>query len=256
MDTWKYFDITHREHVVCNPTSLAKLDELIGLLRLQPGSRVLEIACGKGELLVRLTERYGISGIGVDKSPYFMADAQAKHKQRVPDADPVFLEMDGADYRPESAESFDLTLCLGASWIFDGHRGTVTALAAMTKPGGLIVVGEPYWITEPAPEYLAAINQQREVFSTHAGNVAIGEALGLTLIYTLVSSQDDFDRYEGLQWYAANQYALAHPDDPDVAELLEKVNGGKRAYLTWGRDTLGWAIYVFRKPPQITSSPG
>ena len=56
MDRWKYFDIIHRFHVVCNPTSLAKVEEIIGLLRLKPGSSVLDIACGKAEMLVRLAK--------------------------------------------------------------------------------------------------------------------------------------------------------------------------------------------------------
>ena len=63
MDLWKYFDITHREHVLCNPTNVEKIDELITLLRLEPGAKVLEIATGKGEFIIRLVERYEIEGI-------------------------------------------------------------------------------------------------------------------------------------------------------------------------------------------------
>jgi hypothetical protein len=35
--------------------------------------------------------------VGVDLSPYFVADAQRKRQQRVPEAHLHFLEMDGAD---------------------------------------------------------------------------------------------------------------------------------------------------------------
>ena len=52
MDLWRFFDVTHREHVVCNPISVEKLEELIALLSLKPGARVLDIASGKGEFLV------------------------------------------------------------------------------------------------------------------------------------------------------------------------------------------------------------
>ncbi len=31
-----------------------------------------------------------------------------------------------------------------------------------------------------------------------------GESTDWEAVYTLVSSQDDWDRYEGLQWYAAD----------------------------------------------------
>jgi hypothetical protein len=47
MDMWKFFDITHREQILCNPMSLEKLEQLITLLPLKPGARVLDIATGK-----------------------------------------------------------------------------------------------------------------------------------------------------------------------------------------------------------------
>jgi cyclopropane fatty-acyl-phospholipid synthase-like methyltransferase len=56
LDLWKYFDITHREHVFCNPMSVEKFEALITLLRLEPGAKVLEIATGKGEFIIRLAE--------------------------------------------------------------------------------------------------------------------------------------------------------------------------------------------------------
>jgi SAM-dependent methyltransferase len=125
MDRWKFYDITHRDHLICNPTSVAKLDELIGLLDLGPKPRALDIASGKGEFIVRVAERFGgpsgagFRGVAVDISPYCTA------------------------------------------------------------------------------------------------------------------------------WRAAARYAEAHPRDPDVAELLARVEHSRREYLNWGRDTLGWALYVF-----------
>ena len=249
LDIWKYYDITHKRHVLCNPTSPAKLDDIIALLDLKPGAQVVEIACGKGEMLARLAERYGISGVGIDKSPHCIADAREKLRQRAPDARIQLLLMDGADYKPESPESFDLAMCIGASWVYKGHRGTLRALKAMVRPGGFVLVGEPYWIREPSDEYLEADGGlKREDFGTHHNNVVTGEEEGLIPLYTAVSSQDDWDRYETLQWYAANEYAQAHPDDPDVPELLSRDAHNRRLYLRWARDTLDWALYLFRKP--------
>jgi len=247
METWKFFDITHKEHVICNPSSLEKFQRLIDLLRLSPGDRVLELATGKGEFLIRLAEQYQINGVGVDISPYCIRDAQAKLAARAPQGSITFLEMGGADYRPDEPESFDLTVCLGASWIFDGHAGTLQALKQMTKPGGWLVVGEPYFLQAPDPAYLELAGFSADTFGSHYENAAAGQDLGLVLMYTLVSSLDEWDTYEGLQWYASENYARAHPDDPDVPELLARVRGQKDEYLRYGRHTLGWAIYVFRK---------
>ena len=253
MDRWKFYDITHRDHVLCTCTSVEKLDEVIGVLDLGPAAKVLDIAAGKGEFIVRVAERFGgpqgkgIHGVAVDLSPFCCADLRALVARRVPAAEMEVLEMAGADYHPEP-ETFDVASCLGASWAFGGHRGTLQYLAPAVRPGGVVVTGEPFWKKEPGAEYLASSGMARDTYGTHAGNVEVGEALGLLPLLALVSSDHDWDYYETLWWNAAARYAAAKPDDPDVPELLARVEMERREYLNWGRDTMGWALYVFAKP--------
>ena len=246
MDTWKFFDITHREHVVCNPVNEEKLARLVKLLRLPAGARVVDIACGKGEFLIRLAEAYGARGAGIDISPFFIAEAERRLEARAPGAGITFTRMNGADFKPDAPHSLDLASCIGASWVFGGHADTIEALIGMVRPGGWVIVGEPYWRQEPPGDYLEACGCAREDFGSHSANAKAGGQLGLELVHTIVSSKDDWDRYEGLQWFATDEYARAHPDDPDLAELTERVNKARAAHLRWGRDTLGWAIYLFR----------
>jgi len=246
MDLWKFYRIISMHNNIGSPTSATKRDELIALLKLPSGAAIIDIGCGRGETLTRVAERYDVSGVGVDLSPYCVEDTQRKLRERVPSAPIEILEMDGADYKP--GRMFDLTMCIGASWVYGGHRGTLQTLKSMTKPGGLVWVGEPYWLKEPEEEYLAAEGCSRETFGSHYENVLVGEEEGLLPLYTAVSNKDDWDRYEALSWYAAEDFALEHPDDPDVEEIRQRVAQGRTKYLRWGRDTLGWALYLFRKP--------
>jgi SAM-dependent methyltransferase len=224
-----------------------KFEKLCRLLRLEPEAQVLDIACGKGEFLVRLAELYDISGVGVDISPYCINDCLRKRQNRIANSNVEFIEMDGAKYKPEMPESFDLTMCIGASWVYRGYRGTIRALEKMTKPGGFVMIGEPFWIKEPSEEYLKADKIKREEFGSHYDNVMVGEEEGLTCIYTIVSNHDDWDHYETLGWWAIDEYQKTNPNDEDNLEMLERKKREKETYLRWGRETLGWAIYVFKK---------
>jgi len=232
---------------LCNPLNKAKFERLCRMLALKRGAHVVDIACGKGEFLVRLAELYEISGVGVDISPYCVRDCKEKHRKRVPNSDIKFLEMDGAEYKPKSYESFDLVMCIGASWVYGGYRGTIRSLKKMAKPNGLIVVGEAFWLKDPSEEYLKATGTKKEEFGTHQSNVNVGEGEGLTCIYTLLSDLDDWDHYESLKWWNVADYVRTNLDDKDVPELLERTKREKDIYLRWERGTLGWGIYIFRK---------
>jgi len=195
-----------------------------------------------------MAELYNVRGTGIDISPYFLKDARAKAKGRVPNASLTFIQLDAKEYKQPEHQLFDLTSCMGATWIWNGYSGTLQALTEMTRPGGTIIVGEPYWLKTPSSEYLEADNLKKETFAdSHYDNVKVGEALGLTCIYTMVSTQQDFDDYETLTWMAITDYAEANPTDPDVEEILKRMEHEKHVYLQWQRDTLGWALYTYRK---------
>jgi len=248
MDMWKYFGITHADHTVMNPISLAKTRELIELLRLPDSGHVLDVACGKAEFLCLVAERYHVNGTGLDLSPFTIEEARTNVSARDLSGRVELLHIDGSEYRPDRGETMDLASCIGASWIYEGHRGTLEALIKMVRPGGLVLAGEPFWRKEPDAKYLEMTGIQADLYGSHVGNVRIGVDLGLSFLYSLVSSDDDWDRYEGLQWQAAERYASAHAGDPDVEELLRTTRESRDAYLRWGRECLGWALYLFRRP--------
>ena len=246
MDFWKLMAIVHAKQQILNPMSAEKMTHFVDMLDLPPNSRVADIGCGKGEFLHRLYERYQISGVGVDISNYFIEDCKANKAKRAPDADITYLLMDGKDFKP--SEQFDLTCCMGASWIYGGIRGTLEALTGMTKTGGLLVLGEPYWLKEPAQEYLEMEGSKREDFHSHRENVLMGDEYGVTCAYTLASNHMDWDEYETPHWWAVSEYADQHPDDPDLPEIWEHMKKSRETYLKHGRDTMNWCLYVYRKP--------
>ena len=245
MDTWRYFELTHSGHDLLNPFRPERLDLLGERLGLGAGSRVLDVACGHAEMLLRWHERHGSGGVGVDASPYTIARARRHKAARAPQADIELVHGRGEDYATD--ERFDAACCIGASWIFKGHPGTLAALARFARPGGAIVTGEPYWKEEPPRAYLEAEGLQRDEFHDLAGCHRVALDLGLDLVWMAGSSLEDWDRYEMRQAAAVDAFAREHPDDPDLEALRARRRGYDASYLAWGRRCLGWAIWVFRR---------
>ena len=65
---FRYHEISEAGHRVLNPFTEAKLALVGELCRLRSGDRLLDLACGKAELLATWAHRYGITGTGVDLS--------------------------------------------------------------------------------------------------------------------------------------------------------------------------------------------
>ena len=249
MDIWRYFDVTHGLHTYCNPISEEGIQEMEGMLDLKPGMRVLDIASGLGEMLIGLARRHGVRGVGVDVSPYAIRRAEARKAAEAPDADIRFLEMKGEDYALDGDGRFDVVLCVGASWIWKGYKGTLGALRDFVKPGGLIVNGEPFWRVSPPDAYLRTANLGRHEFPSLDEYFEHAQELGLTLVWMRGVTEQEWDRYEMLQMASLDRFARENPDDPDLAEIRKKLLPTKEAYFRWGRSVCGFAFWVLRAPP-------
>ena len=218
------------------------------LARLTPGagSRALDVGCGKAELLLALAERFGVHGVGVDVNAAFLAEARTRAAERGVTELIELHELDARRFRTPP-ESFDLGACIGATHAYGGVRETLAALGALVRPGGHVLLGEGYWRRDPDPAYLDALGAAREDFVDHEGNVALGRAAGLTPIEAHASTLDDWDRYEELYADSVERFVAAHPDDPDADAMRTRIRRWRGIYATWGRETLGFGLYVFRR---------
>ncbi|MFD2351548.1 SAM-dependent methyltransferase [Nonomuraea ferruginea] len=72
----RFHEIAEARHRILNPLTDDKLDLLGEICRVDAGTRQLDLACGKGEMLNRWSARYGHQGIGVDISKVFLEAAR------------------------------------------------------------------------------------------------------------------------------------------------------------------------------------
>jgi predicted O-methyltransferase YrrM len=241
----RYFVVAERDHELQNPTSEEKLRLLGQALRLESGSRVLDIASGRGGPAVLLAQEFGCTVEGIEIAPEFHAVA-LERAATAGLTDRVSFELADAAKATLSAGAFDVAMCLGASFVYGGLAGTLDALEPVVRPGGYVVVGEPYWRKLPLPE---DYEDRKSPFTSLEGTVTIMESGRLRVVTVIASSEDDWDRYETLHWRACEEWLAEHPGDPDAAEIRARTERYKRTYLRYGREYLGWAIFAGWKRP-------
>jgi SAM-dependent methyltransferase len=230
MDRADYTRIAHTGMAIMNPIPAAKLDEVVALLDLPPRGRVVDLGCGKGDLLARIAQRYDVDAVGIDRDAQLLAEV------------PPGINVIVADIETwnRGRGAFDLVASVGSP-------ARLASLAGLVRAGGLVLYGNGYWRREPSPEYVDALDATRDELADYAGTIRSGEELGLTPVYAVTAGVDDFDRYEWSWSLNGERFAAAHPDETGVGEFLEWIRAGRRRYVELGgRDTLGFGLFLFR----------
>ncbi|TMR87943.1 SAM-dependent methyltransferase [Nonomuraea basaltis] len=241
----RFHEIAEARHRILNPLTDDKL-ELIGeICRIAPGMRLLDLACGKGELLSRWAADYGIEGVGVDISKVFLSAARTR-AQELGVADRLnFIEADAATY-VETPETFDMVSCIGATWIGGGLEGTLSLMRRHMRPDGLALVGECYWISPPPPEACESLAVEKDLFTSLAGTDERIEEAGFELLEMVLASPDSWDRYVASQWWTISDWLRDNPADPDAPAMRDFLTRARRSHLEYGRQYLGWGVFVLR----------
>jgi cyclopropane fatty-acyl-phospholipid synthase-like methyltransferase len=241
----RYFTVAERDHELQNPISEDKLRLLGQRTRLGSGSRVLDVASGRGGPALLLAHEFGCRVEGIEVAPEFRA-AAVERAEAAGLSELVSITLADASQVDLPRDGYDVALCLGASFVWGGLAGTLDALEPVVVPGGHVAVGEPFWRKLPLPEDYA---DRHGPYTTLEGTVTIFESGSLATVSIIASSEDDFDRYETLHWRAVEEWLAENDDDSDAAEIRERHELYKHTYLRYGRDHLGWAIFVGWKRP-------
>ena len=251
MDLDRRHTIRESSHRILNPFTAEKLATLGAALHLPPGARLLDLACGKGELLCTWARDHGITGTGVDISTVFLGAARARATELGVAGLVRFEHADASSYR--APVTVDVACCIGATWIGDGVPGTLGLLGASLRPGGLVLVGEPFWRRDPpdpaAVAELAPLHASELGWLTLPGLVAQVQGLGWDVVEMVLADEDSWDRYVAAQWRNEREWLDANPGDELAAELRAEFDAAPLRYVTWQRPHLGWGVLALRRRP-------
>jgi len=248
LDNDDYTAIAHESLAFMNPLAEEDVDEMIEALELEAGAHVLDLGCGKAEILLRIVERYqDVRATGLDHSPAVLAEARRQAELRVPESKVVLLEQDVREYAPEPG-SFDLVVSTGGVSFRGGVGATLAVLSGFVASGGKLLFGEGYWREDPSAEYLVSLGAAREELKNYEGTIEAAQDVGLELKRAVASSIEDWDAYEDAWARNGERYAEKHEGEEGVAELREWIANGRERYRELGgRETLGFALFLFER---------
>ncbi len=241
----RFHEISEATHRIMNPLSLDKLLLLGEIAQLAEGTRHLDLASGKGEMLCQFARRHGIRGVGIDNAPLMVQLARERSHELTVDDKVQFLLGDAGE-PPDLGRAFDVVSCIGATWIGGGLRGTLSLMSRLASPGGCLLVGEVFWAAPPSDEVVAR-NGGPGTFCDLEGTLGVIRDGGFELVEMVLANPDDWDRYAASQWLNVARWLDANPDDPEADDVRRVRDESQRWYLREERRVLGWGVFVLRR---------
>jgi ubiquinone/menaquinone biosynthesis C-methylase UbiE len=219
-----------------SPLGGAHADRLLDELALDRAGSLLDLGCGWGSMLLHAAARLGPEGraTGVDTSAKAIEWARLSARELGLADRVTFVEGDATAW----TESADAILCSGASHAF---KRPLQDLHAVVAPGGRLLYGDGFWATPPTP---AAVEIFGEQVTERDELLAVAQAAGWRVRAASDATLQEWDEFEETFRAGDENWARAHPDDPEAAATLAEMDRRREEYETVYRGVLGYVFLV------------
>ena len=241
METLNFSHLGHSYLKYANPLSESKIDQAIEQCRKENLKTALDIGAGNFYILKKIVENCCESGVGIEL-PNSLNQESLNLSSKV-----NMISEDANTYIAQvNDDSFDLGVCIGSSHALGGYEKTLKAFKRVIRPGGILLIGDGYWAKKPEADYLNFLESKESDLLSHSENLKLANSLNLTPLWARTATKEEWDNYEWKYSKAIEDFFFKNPNHPQKNEFLSKISNWREGVWDWGRDTLGFGIYMFR----------
>jgi SAM-dependent methyltransferase len=218
--------IAHTGSTMWGPISESTIQEILSraVAFIEPTSGILDLGCGPAELLRRLAERTGASGVGIDASPHAVEEA-ARRLDASPARHRIELRLVDVHEVPRRP-AFDLVICIGPGWDAGGWPELTRWTAGFVRSGGHLLVGEGAWRTKPSDGTLDRLQMSAADYLPSDQVPDAVRTAGVEPQWVHRSTPHEWQAYGDAYRGALRRFADVNPKDPMAAAALQRSGPG------------------------------
>ncbi|MBU2379896.1 MAG: methyltransferase domain-containing protein [Alphaproteobacteria bacterium] len=244
-----YHSIAYAGFEVANPVSLSAIEALAAQTALPAGSHMLDIGAGTGGVSVALARTFGFQVEAIERYPD-MAETIRERAAQAGVADRVNVLAEGSGTALDRLAPADLIVALGSTEpAGPGVRSPVeifTRLAECLASPGWLLWGDLTWRGDP-PEPLRQVIGVTGDYASHEGWLEAAGLARLEVVHAERAPAEDWDAFFGGADARVRAWLEANPTDPAAPAIRTRADL-TRTTFDFGRQWLGFGLYLFRKP--------
>jgi len=243
----RFYAIAEANHRYSVPITPEKIMQLGKICQLESSTRVLDLACGKGEMLCQWAKHYYIKGTGVDGRTEAIHQAMERSDQMKVWSHVNFQLEDPVMY-PQEFHQYDVITCLAGSWVGGGWQNTISLMrtALKSEEQGILIIGESFWKQSPTEAVCDALGIEPDVMLDIPTISDRLDAAGVVLLQLLVTTPEEWDAYYSQQWTAVQHWLAENPFTSDADALRQWNRRNRQLYLKYERQYVGWGVFVLQ----------